>query len=185
MKKILLILLLGLLAGCDASTSNSKSDSIATDTSLKSDKSKIAVADTSKWLYPDEVDKMTSKTTYYAENNSTNALELKPPYDGDNDATIWLRKKVGVTNAYLVIKKGQFMVGIEGMDIRIRFDDKQPMTFSCSGSSDDDPTTIFINSPAKLIANLKKSKKMIIEATFYNDGNQLMEFDVDGLKWNH
>ena len=42
---------------------------------------------------------------------------------------------------------------------------------------------IFINSTKAIISKLKTSKKIIIEAEFFNEGNRQMEFDVTGFKW--
>lgn len=42
---------------------------------------------------------------------------------------------------------------------------------------------IFLNNSKKFINNLKKSKKVMIEATFFDAGSKVIEFDVEGLKW--
>jgi hypothetical protein len=35
----------------------------------------------------------------------------------------------------------------------------------------------------KFLQELKKSKRVAIEASFYQDGTRIMEFDVSGLIW--
>lgn len=137
------------------------------------------------WTYEDETDKMTSKITHKAQVVSTNALNLQFPYNDDNDrAHVTLRKQDGEINAWLYVDKGQFIYGLDSTTVRIRFDQDQPLEFACGRSSDASSNLMFILDTATFIKQLKKSKKMIIEATFYQDGAQQMEFDTAGLKWN-
>lgn len=159
------------------------------DSTKMADSSKLKANVTDKldsnWTYHDEVNKMTDGKIFYAEVTSSNELSLSAPYDGFNDAHIQIRKKSGENNVILTIDKGQFITNVEGTAIRVRFDKNKAETFDCSESADYDPTVLFINSTSRFISKLKKSKKLIIEATLYQDGNQQMEFNVDGFKWNH
>lgn len=34
------------------------------------------------------------------------------------------------------------------------------------------------------MAHLRKSKKVNIEATYYQEGNQSLEFNIEGFKWS-
>jgi hypothetical protein len=43
---------------------------------------------------------------------------------------------------------------------------------------------IFIENPNKFLKKLKKSKTLMIEASFYNEGTKVIEFNVEGLVWN-
>jgi hypothetical protein len=73
----------------------------------------------------------------------------------------------------------------EGQDIKVRFDSNKAETYSCSASSDDDSRYLFINTSKRFIDKIKHSKKVIIEAEMYDNGFQQMEFDTEGLVWNH
>jgi len=44
---------------------------------------------------------------------------------------------------------------------------------------------LFIHPEPKFIAHAKIAKKMIVEAEFYQEGMQDMEFNTAGLKWEH
>ncbi len=85
--------------------------------------------------------------------------------------------------AVLSISKGQFLTGVNGENIDVRFDSLKAETYECSGPADYSTTTLFINSPTKFIAELKKAKKLLIQAVFFDNGTQQMEFNVDGFKW--
>ena len=137
------------------------------------------------WTYKDETDKMTSKITHKAQVISTNALNLQFPYNDDNDrAHVTLRKQDGQVDILLYVDKGQFIYGLDSTTVRVRFDQDPPLEVAGSRSSDASSDLMFILDTASFIKQLKKSKKMIIEATFYQDGAQQMEFDTAGLKWN-
>lgn len=182
------------LIGCNVSpSSQSALDSLKTDTISHIDTASHIdtgkkITDTAKisaWNFHEDVNKMDDSKIYYAELASTNQLDLSPPYDGSNSANIEIRKKEGSNNVILLIDKGQFITGVDGTTIRVRFDENKPERYDCSQSADDDPKVLFINSTSRFISRLKKSKKMIIEATLYQDGNQQMEFNTSGFKWQH
>ena len=136
-----------------------------------------------KWTFQEDVDKMTSKTVKYASIDANEELEFKFPYDGGSVASLTIRKKDGANDIYLSVTKGQFNATYDGGQVRIKFDDEQPKKFSFTPPSDSSSDVIFINSTKTIISKLKTSKKIIIEAEFFNEGNRQMEFDVAGFKW--
>lgn len=138
-----------------------------------------------KWEYSNTEDKMTSKITHIATIESNDQLDLKFPYEGGVAAYIKLRKMRNETNVILQISKGQFNSGVDGESIKVRFDNRKPETYSCERAGDGDATVLFINSESRFIAMLKKAKKLLIEAEFFNNGNQIMEFNVSGLEWKN
>lgn len=139
----------------------------------------------SSWTYSDEGDKMTSKKNYYATVDANEALDLKPPYDGPNTASVTVRYKGG-NNVYLSVTKGQFLANaVDGQPIKVRFDSAKAETYDCQAANDGSSNVIFISSASKFIAHLKKAKKLLIEAEMYDNGTQEMEFNIDGLKWDH
>ena len=146
----------------------------------------VAVTEPPKenWSYSQDSDKMTSKIKYFATVDANEPLQLKAPYDGGVTATVTIRNMKGENEAMLQISKGQFLAGVDGVDIQVRFDTLKAETYSCSGPSDYSSTVLFIQSSAKFIAHLKKAKKLLIGAEMYDNGVQQMEFNVAGFKWN-
>lgn len=139
--------------------------------------------DVTKWQFQEDVDKMTSKTVKYASIDANEELEFKFPYDGGSVASLTIRKKDGSNEIYLSVSKGQFNGTYDGGQVRIKFDEEQPKKFSFTAPSDNSSDVIFINSTKAIISKLKTSKKIIIEAEFFNEGNRQIEFDVSGFKW--
>lgn len=138
-----------------------------------------------KWNYSEDEDKMTSKKILYATIDANELLDLKFPYSGGVTATIMIRKKNGENNAVLELSKGQFMTGVDGEDIGVRFDNLKAETYSCAESNDGDNRYLFISSANRFINKLKRAKQLIVQAVLYDNGTQQMEFDVTGFKWDH
>ena len=136
-----------------------------------------------RWLYESEEDKMTSKKIKYASVIANELLQFNFPYNGGSTAILNIRKKGGVTDMYLTISKGQFNSTYDGGYIRLRFDNNPPKKYSFSPASDASTDVIFINSVNEIISKLKKSKTLIIETEFYNEGIRQIEFGVQGLEW--
>lgn len=154
------------------------SDSIKTTaqpTPKKSDSS------SSDWQYSDEVDKMTSKQIYFANIDATEEFKLKFPYEGGSTPSIMVRRKNGETNVIFGVTKGQFMPGVDGETIKVRFDDNPAEEFHCAGSDDEDSRYLFIEQATRFVKRLKASKKALIEVEMYDNGMQLAEFNTAGF----
>ncbi|CAM3700826.1 hypothetical protein MUGA111182_03990 [Mucilaginibacter galii] len=190
MKRVFTLLLVaGLFSSCGSSeSSNSSSDSTKKDTKSKegisAESSEPAKAE-SKWQYSEEVDKMTSAKNYFATIESDNQLDFEFPYDGGSNGTITVRKMAKSTDVLIGISKGQFNSHSDGTTVKVRFDDKKPINFTCSEPSDGSSDALFIDSPKKFLTLLKSAKKVIVQAEFYESGLKEMEFDTKDFKWNH
>lgn len=137
------------------------------------------------WIYVENEDKMTSKKIYNAYIEAKEDLSFSFPYNWGSTPSIVLRNKDGVNDMMLKVTKWQFMTGVYGGNVRIRFDAEQPIKVNFTNTSDGSNDTIFIESTNNMISRMKKSKKIIVEAEFYNEGNRLMEFEVAWLRWEH
>lgn len=138
-----------------------------------------------KWYYNEDVDKMTSKKNHFATLVSENSLNFDFPYNGGSYGKLLVRKKDGSTNIMLSISKGQFMTGIEGVRVRLRFDQEPAFSVTGSQSSDYSSDLLFLSSESKIINKLKKSKSLIVEAEFYNEGRRTLDFNIEGFEWKH
>jgi hypothetical protein len=188
------IIYLGLIVlvsnACAPSRNKELADTTITDSSLivtdvDTNLQEQAKALLSAWEYSEDEDKMTSKKTYFAQNTAKELLKFDFPYDGGSVATLTVRKKRGENNVYLQVSKGQFNSGVDGGNIRARFDSKPAKTYSFSQSSSNNSSVIFIDNEAGFIKNLKSHKQLFLEAEFYGEGNRIMEFDITGFKWSH
>jgi hypothetical protein len=134
------------------------------------------------WQYHQSIDKMTSKSTKFAEITSNESLDLGFPYEGVNYGQLTLRHKNRL-NIYLSIQKGQISGGYENNFITVRFDDEKPIKFSYSEPQDGSSDIIFIDNELKFLSKLKKSKKVLISLPLYHEGNQILEFNTIDLQW--
>jgi hypothetical protein len=162
------------LASGEDKSNNEKSDTTEQSSEKKSE----------NWNYSEDVDKMEGTKQFFASNTSTNEIEFEFPYDGGSTFDILVRNTGKENEVLLTVSKGQFMTSINGSEtLKVKFDENKPENYSYNSASDASMDVIFLNNSKKFINNLKKSKKVMIEATFFDAGSKVIEFDVEGLKW--
>lgn len=188
-----IFVLIGVIAniGGNSTSSNSAStDTLSADSTTSSESSNSATTekkDEKTWDYDTRVDEMNDSKSKFASLTSDNSVEFDFPYQGGSDLTITVRstKKWG-TDVYISISKGQFICNeYEGTDyVRVRFDDGKPMKFTTNEPSDGSSDMLFLNNSKKFISLAKKAKRILVEAPFYQAGNQVFTFTVDKpLNW--
>lgn len=137
--------------------------------------------------YQSQVDEMNDSKSKFASIVSDNIVNFDFPYQGGSDMTITVRntKKWG-TDVYISISKGQFICNeYNGTNyVRIRFDNGTPIKFTTNEPSDGSSDLLFLTNRKKFINLAKKAKRILIEAPFYQEGNQVFTFTVDKpLEW--
>lgn len=137
----------------------------------------------SQWTYRTDQDGM-GRQRSFASVTSDNTLSFAFPYQGSQNATLTIRRvsQLG-TDVMVQIQRGQFLCGIEECAINIRFDSGPVQQFSASGPTDHSTTLLFINGAPRFISLLRKTKAVRVEATFYQEGRHVLEFNVEGLDW--
>lgn len=137
----------------------------------------------SKWEYSEYKDKLSGKAVKLAKVLSSKPFSFGFPYRGSQYASLVLRKhpRFG-EDVLLYIEQGQFMCKTDGCQATIRFDDSYSIPINAVGPDDNDTTVVFIRYP-RFIANTRKANKVLIEATFYQEGKRVFEFDTSYLKW--
>jgi hypothetical protein len=137
-----------------------------------------------KWNYQESEENMGRGTIKYAHVVSLNTLNFEFPYQGSQRATLQLRKhpKHG-EDVIISIEKGQFKCSYNGCKVAVRFDNGKAITYNASEPSDNSTTTIFIDDYKSFVARAKKSEKIFVEAEFYQEGFNVMEFNSEGLKF--
>jgi hypothetical protein len=138
----------------------------------------------SSWVYAMDTDKMTSKRRYYAGLVATNKLDFAFPYDGGSTGALNIGNVGNGNVVMLLINNGQFLTG-ENHPMYVKFDNSAPMTFNSTRTSAVGQNTLLLYPVSKFISYIKKARKMLVRAEFYQNGYQEMEFDVAALKWNH
>jgi hypothetical protein len=137
-----------------------------------------------RWNYQESPEKMGRGTIRAAFVNSINEVQFAFPYQGSQRATLQLRihPKYG-KDVILSVERGQFLCGLDGCSVAIRFDEGKPQTYNAAEPADHSTTYLFISNYDRFLAGLRKAKKVYIEAQFYQEASRIFEFDVGGLKW--
>ncbi|MEI2623497.1 MAG: hypothetical protein V9G23_06065 [Giesbergeria sp.] len=150
----------------------------------------ISVHATDTWSYQVSEDKMTSAATKTASLISDNTLNLAFPYkDSDNYGFLTIRQTTGKPVDVLVsIVKGQILCpGYgDGCTVTVRFDNDKPIRFGAIGPSDHSSTAFFIHNTSRFLSGARKAKRILIQFTMYNAGEQTLEFNpAQSLEWNN
>jgi hypothetical protein len=152
--------------------------------SLNADKSVPVVDPTPHWVYESQTDDMLKKPIKFASVKSINELRFGFPYQGSQRATLTLRThpRFG-RNVMFSVERGQLLCGVENCAVSVKFDEGKPQRFTASEPSDHSTTTLFIENYDRFLASARKAKKVYIAAEFYQEGNNVLEFDSAGLTW--
>lgn len=140
----------------------------------------------SEWTYSTDTDEMRGTETHYAELKATNVIHLDFPY-GDQTGKILVRQSPKFGFDILVgVASGQILCNsFQDTYISVKFDDGPIQRFGCTDASDGTNNMVFVQGAKNFLAKLKKSKKAIVEAEFYQNGVQQMSFDTENLKWGN
>jgi hypothetical protein len=165
----------------DEETGNSVKSSIST-TSESSDTNETE--NNSNWKYSEDIDEMDNTKRVVARINSDNSIKFEFPY-GNSDFSLNVRNWKSNTDIYLSCSKCQFISGFSGeKTYRIKFDDEAPINVSANHSTSGSSDVIFLGSESKIISKLKNSKKLMIEAEFYDSGMDNIIFYTKGFEWD-
>jgi hypothetical protein len=145
----------------------------------------LVIADTTPhWTYVTGQDAMMQKPIRYASVQSINELNFGFPYQGAQHETLTLRTHPRFGKSVILrIERGQFLCGVEGCSVTVRFDAGKPQRFSVDEPSDHSTTYLFIDNYDGFLASVRKSKKIYISAEFYQEGSPVLEFDTSKLNW--
>jgi hypothetical protein len=139
---------------------------------------------TSKWTYSDQRDEMRGTTAKLASIESENTVDLGFPY-GEVNGQLWIRRRPeDGLNVAFEVDKGQVLChSFSDGHVSMKFDDGPIQKFRCTGSSDGSSETAFILDEQRALAALKRAKRTVVEAEFYDRGRQQFVFETAGLNW--
>lgn len=183
MKKKILFIGLILITSCGGSNQsyqNPKVDTVATVAPAEP-----AVEVVQHWEYSQEVDKMEGTKQFFAVCKSSNILDMAFPYNEGVVGYITIRNMGKGNEILLSLNQGQFMTNFDGTYLKMKFDDDKPFKALCNPATDPSLQYLFFENAGSIISKFKKSKKVMVEAEFFNEGRRIFEFDTEGLKWTH
>ena len=141
--------------------------------------------ESSPWRYSEEEDRMRNATTYFAGVRSKNTVNFDFPYSGAQRMTIQLRKSPAFgDDVIFYIEQGQILCGIYDCVGTISFDG-QTEKLTLAPSADHETTVAFAKYPGAIAQKIKNADEVVVEMSFYQEGNRQFFFDTTGLEWSH
>jgi hypothetical protein len=137
-----------------------------------------------EWEYDTRIDQMTGTQTRLAHLRSPSQFEFAFPYGGGSHGSLMIRqrKKDGLSVLFS-ISKGQIVCPMS-CTVRVRFDEKSPMTFTGTPPADHSSESLFLSPASKFVSELGKAKKTLVEVSYYQSGSRASEFKTEGFVWD-
>lgn len=139
-----------------------------------------------QWRLQSIEDKMSGKPTRLAVVKSADSLSLDFPYKGENRGELAIRQHPAHgLDVIFTVDKGQIICSrISSCEVVVKFDDKPPMKFGANGPDDHSSTVLFLRDAKRFIAQAKDAKVILVQATYYKAGGQVLTFSTPGgLQW--
>jgi hypothetical protein len=136
-----------------------------------------------KWEYSESQDEMGRGTTREARITSSNAVHFGFPYEGETRAALKLRKNSKGQNVIFRVERGQFISSASKDYVTVSIDDGGLQQFEVVESEARTSGVLFINDEENFVSQIRKANTVKIEATFYQEGRRVFDFDVRGLEW--
>jgi len=143
--------------------------------------SAIEKATPENWIYSTHQYGIDNKELKAAEVKSTNTINLKFPYSGENYGHVMIRNQGGNLDVIFAVDKGQFNQAYSGTPVKVKFDEEKTKVFTGHEPSDHSSGWLFLSNAKGFVASAKGKKHLKIEVEFFHEGSQLFEFDIDGL----
>ena len=142
-----------------------------------------AQADTGGWTYDRDSDDMRGSTTSFGRLESADEQEFGFPYKGGH-ATLTLRERPKDGLNVMLQIAGQFICSsYRGDYVSVKFDSGSIQRFGCAEPASGGTGTLFIEGEKRFLTQLLRSRRLVIEANFYETGPRQMHFITSGLQW--
>ena len=138
-----------------------------------------------QWSYRDSADPMSDQMTRSACVTSSNEVRLSSPYS-DVRAELCIRQspRYGL-DAYVQLHgDGQILCrSYDNCSVKVRFGDGAQQSFSATDSADGSSNVVFITNAERFLGEAKGADITRVQMTFYQAGDQVVEFRTKGLEW--
>lgn len=147
-------------------------------------KEKKKLAD--KWIYYNNKDEMTGKTTVSANIYSENTVNFSFPYNGTQKGRLQIRNHPSFgKDIILSIEKGQIQCqSYNGCTVKVRFDNNKAVSWNASGAADNSTEVVFISNYSLFIKKLRNAKTVLIQPSIYQEGQPIFRFEVGGFNYD-
>lgn len=134
------------------------------------------------WAYARDRDEISGTVIHKARLKSINDTYFQSPY-GESKLNLILRDDPNQGQDLLfTIDDGQFICGVYDCTGRINIDgqtERLELVEPADGSSD----ILFAKYPDVLIGKIRSSDRVVVELTFFQEGNRHFKFATKGLEW--
>ncbi|PZT99865.1 MAG: hypothetical protein DI624_04115 [Brevundimonas sp.] len=185
----MIVLLFGLVAYCNSLSHESAAPATSGYTPAETAYMEKRVAEISAsgpaWSYRDDTDPMTDRKTRFACVTSTNEVRLNRPYD-DVKAELCIRQspRYGLDAYVQLLGEGQIICrSYDNCTVKVRFGDGAQQSFSAADAADGSSNVTFISNASRFVTGVKTADVTRIQMTFYEAGDQVIEFNTKGLEW--
>jgi hypothetical protein len=138
-----------------------------------------------EWHYETNTEQMTGTQSRLAHLSSLNKLDFGFPYAGGSRGSLMIRqRKTDGLRVLFGISKGQIVCPLS-CTVRVRFDEKSPMTFTGTPPQDHSSDSLFLAPASKFVSELAKAKKTLVEVSYYQSGSLVSEFKTEGFVWEN
>ncbi len=134
------------------------------------------------WQYSDAQDKMGRGSIRMARLSSDNTVSFRFPYSGEQRAELVVRSNSSGNDVLLLLRKGQFVCGSGECSVNVKFDDNAIQKYKATTADNGATNVLFIKNYKQFVRNLKTAKSLLIEASFYQEGQHVFNFSPEGLK---
>ena len=135
------------------------------------------------WQYASGTDEMRKIAWREAYTDSPDRLNFGFPYNSDsNTASLHIQVRPGKRQIFLRVDKGQYDCPYDGCRVFLKFDDG-PVRTVTGDMPAGGVTHVLLLPYSTIIGQLRKSKRLIIEARFYKEGARQLHFSIEGLEW--
>lgn len=113
---------------------------------------------------------------------SNNTIDLEFPYQGGTYARIIVRNhpRHG-KDIVFAVNKGQLNCQYDNCYINLKFDNGKVIKNYVTKPDDGSSLAYFLSNYNKIIKQIKKSKTMFVEVTFFQQGTHTFEFNVENI----
>lgn len=132
-----------------------------------------------EWSHNITEDKMGRGSDEIASTTSLSYLNLAPPYDGKQNATLSFRRLgKGGNELVLSIQKGQIVCDSSECMVLLRVNSEEPFRFAMSHPKDGSSNILIGALKTEELRKLKSANKITAEVTIYQNGESIVEFDT-------
>lgn len=137
-----------------------------------------------KWMYQTQKDEMRGTTSRYADLGSENEVDLDFPYGVQRGRLTVRQNPEQGLDVMFSVESGQILCNsFSDSRISVKFDDGPIQSMGCTDSSDGSNDVAFFTNEGRMLSGLKKAKRTVIEAKFFQKGRQQFVFETAGLEW--